>query len=107
MQKIGKMGLSKEIVAKKYFKNRCYVCHKKYGKYFLFHHLWYIENDVIYKHYKNTITYNEALMPLVIKNKKRFLLLCRAHHKYVEWASSIKNKDMWKRFIKARTMTKT
>ena len=99
--------MNKEQVAKKYFKNRCYVCHRKYGKYFQFHHLWYIENDITYNNFNNTKKYNDALMPLIIKERKRFLLLCRAHHKYVEWAHSIKNKKMWNRFNKARNMTKT
>lgn len=99
--------LNKEQVAKKYFKNRCYVCRRKYGKYFQFHHLWYIDNDITYHSFNDTKKYNDALMPLIIQNRKRFLLLCRAHHKYVEWASSIKNKDMWNRFIKARRMTKS
>ena len=98
--------MNKEQVAK-LFKNKCYVCHKKYGKYFVFHHLWYEVDDIIYRNFKDSKSYNEAFIPYILKNKKRFLLLCRAHHKYVEWFSSIKDKKKRQRFLRAVRMTKT
>ena len=88
------------------FKSQCYVCLKKFGKYFTFHHLYYIEGEPYHKNYMDNTDYQLAVLPYVRKNPKQFLLLCRTHHKYVEWAKSIKNKDMWMRFLRARSMSK-
>ncbi len=104
------MSIAREIkqrLAKKYYKNRCFVCHKKLGKFFAFHHLWYLEEDAIYKNFRNTNDYHKELEKFINSNPKRFILLCRAHHHLVEWASSIKDESMWKRFVKARKMTYT
>lgn len=97
----------KQYLAKKYFQNRCYVCHKKFGKYFAFHHLWYELEDARYYMYKGTNQYHKELEKFIILNPKRFLLLCKAHHHLVEWSASIKDDSKWKRFCKARGMTKT
>ncbi len=97
----------KPFLAQKYYKNRCYVCHRKFGKGFAFHHLWYESDDAIYKNFKSPDLYHQALMPLIISNTKRFLLLCKGHHRYVEWAASIKDESKWKRFVRARKMTRT
>ena len=87
------------------FKNRCYVCWKKFGKYFTFHHLWYVEGEPYHADYQDNTDYQLAVLPYVRKNPKQFLLLCRAHHKYVEWGKSIKNEAMWKRFCIARKLS--
>lgn len=98
----------KSYLAKKYYKNRCYICRKRFGKGFAFHHLKYEEQDAIYKNYKgNSDKYHRDLERFIISNPKRFLLLCKPHHHFVEWGASIKNKSMWNRFIKARRMTNT
>jgi hypothetical protein len=97
----------KKRLAKKYYNNRCYVCHKKFGKYFAFHHLWYEESDAIYKNFKNSNTYHVELERFITLNPKRFLLLCKAHHHLVEWGASMKDQAKWKRFVKARSLTKT
>jgi hypothetical protein len=105
------MKTAKEIkpfLAKKYYKNRCYVCHKKFGKYFAFHHLWYEIKDARYSMFKsNTNKYHIELAKYIKLNPKRFILLCRGHHHLVEWGASVKDKAKWKRFCKARAMTKT
>ena len=53
--------------------------------------------------------YNEALSKLIIKNPKRFLLLCRVHHHYIEWGRNITRKSPEKfiRFVDAVHKTKT
>lgn len=97
----------KKYYAKKYYANRCYVCHKKFGKGFAFHHLYYLKNDAIYKDFKNSNAYHRELEKFINLNPKRFLLLCKAHHHLVEWAASIKDQAKWRRFCKARSLTKT
>ena len=100
----GKMALRNE------YKNRCYVCHKKFGHGFAFHHLWYLKKgEVHYKDYKNSRKYNDDLSKLIIKNPRRFLLLCRPHHHYIEWGRNLTRKSPEKfiRFINAVHNTKT
>ena len=98
----------KKYLAKKLYKNRCYVCRKVFGKGFAFHHLWYELNDAIYSKYNgNSNRYHQDLERFIVLNPKRFLLLCKAHHHLVEWGASLKDESKWKRFCKARSMTKT
>ena len=92
------------------YNNRCYVCHKKFGRGFAFHHLWYLQKDEVhYKDYNSSKKYNEALSKLIINNPRRFLLLCRPHHHYIEWGRNLtrKNPDKFLRFIDAVNKTKT
>ncbi len=95
---------AKKNIARK-FKSRCYVCHKKFGKYFLFHHLKYIDGEPYYTDYKSSIDYNLAVIPFIKKDTKRFMLLCRVHHHFLEWAKKLGD-DKFKRFIKARRMSR-
>jgi len=37
--------LKRKIASKKQFDLKCKVCHKKYGKFFTFHHKQYIEGE--------------------------------------------------------------
>ncbi len=100
----GQMALRPE------YNNKCFVCHKKFGRGFAFHHLWYLKNnEVHYKDYKNSKTYNEDLAKQIKKNPSRFLLLCRVHHHYIEWGRNIcrKNPEKFLRFIEAVNKTKT
>ena len=84
------------------FKNRCFVCWKKFGSGFTFHHLWYNKNEPYHADYKDSTKYQLDLLPHVKKNPKQFLLLCKVHHHFVEWAKKIKNEAMWRRFLLAR-----
>lgn len=102
--------LKQKMAKRDDFNNRCYVCHKKFGRGFSFHHLWYLKiGEVHYKDYKNSRTYNDDLSILIKRNPKRFLLLCRVHHHYIEWGRNItrKNPDKFLRFIDAVNKTKT
>jgi len=88
------------------FKSRCFVCWKKFGKYFVFHHIYYVEGEPYHKAFKDSTNYQLAVLPIIENNPAQFLLLCKVHHHFVEWAKSIKNEAMWKRFCKARKMSK-
>ena len=83
------------------FKSRCFICWKKFKKGFSFHHTWYDGNEPDYKSTK----YFPYVFNQIRKNPRQFLLLCKAHHYFVEWGKSIKNEAMWLRFCKARKMS--
>lgn len=104
LNKKDRLRLEKKLVAKK-FKSRCYVCWKKFGKYFLFHHLKYIDGEPYYTDYKSSIDYNLALLPFIRKEPKRFMLLCRVHHHFLEWGKKLGD-DKFKRFCRARRMSR-
>lgn len=87
------------------FKNRCFVCWKKFGKGFTFHHLFYTPGEPDYTQFKDSTKYQVALIPYVKKNPKQFLLLCKVHHHLIEWLKKIKNEAMLKRILLARRMS--
>ena len=72
-------------LAHMYYDDRCFVTHEKFRiTGFTLHHLWYIENDVIWKHYKNRDKYYEDLEPLVHDNPKRFILVKNGVHTRID-----------------------
>lgn len=76
--------LKKEVAYLPQFDGKCYVCHKKFGKYFLFHHKSYVTGEKVYRDFSNTIAYNAYILPLIKKDPNRFTLLCRKHHNVIE-----------------------
>ena len=75
-----KMYKKKKLVADKYFEGICFICRKKYGRGFTFHHLTYVLGERIYRDFPDTIKYNLYILPIVSKNPERFMLLCKKHH---------------------------
>ena len=93
-------------VAKKgRFHSRCFVCWKKFGKGFHFHHLWYVDGEPMYRDYSNSTDYRIAVMPYIRKNPKQFLLLCTAHHRMVEWLAKMGDVK-FRRLCRARRITR-
>ena len=74
----------KRQVATTLFDNRCYVCHKKYGKRFHFHHLTYKDNEKTYRDFKNNDDYQKYILPIIEQCPYNFELLCHKHHYLVE-----------------------
>jgi len=87
------------------FHSRCYICWKKFGKGFQFHHLWYVEGEPLYSDYGNSSDYRIALAPYIRKSPQQFLLLCRAHHHLVEWGKKMGDVK-FRRLCKARRMSR-
>ncbi len=87
------------------FKSRCFVCRKKFGKGFLFHHKKYFEDSAFYGNFKTPLEYHIALRTEILKRKSNFLLLCKNHHHFIEWAKKFGN-NTWKRVCQARSMSK-
>ena len=86
------------------FHSRCYVCWKKFGKGFHFHHLWYVEGKPLYSDYSSSTDYRIAVNPYIRKSPQQFLLLCTAHHRMVEWLSKMGDVK-FRRLTRARRLT--
>ena len=91
--------LKREVAAMPQFDLKCAVCHRKFGKYFVFHHKRYITGDKIYSDFKDTYAYNEYVLPVIKKDPNRFALLCKKHHKVVEMLKMFRA-DNFERLIK-------
>lgn len=82
--------LKHDVASMPQFDLKCYVCHRKFGKYFVFHHKTYINGDKIYSDFKDTYAYNEYVLPVIRNDPNRFALLCKKHHKVVEMLKMFK-----------------
>jgi len=83
------MNQSDEMYKMKYevsklFGSKCFVCEKKYGRGFLYHHLVYKFGEPIYRDFSSTIKYNNFILPIIKKEPQRFLLLCSPCHTTLE-----------------------
>ena len=70
--------------AAEYFGNQCFVCSKKFGKNFAFHHIRYLQGEKTYADFKNSIDYNRYLCGRIKEHPQDFALLCNRHHTAVE-----------------------
>jgi hypothetical protein len=90
--------LKRKTAAMPQFDLKCRVCHKKYGKNFLFHHKKYHTGEKVYKDFPNTYLYNLYVLPIVANDPNRFRLLCGAHHNLVEKLKRFKS-DKFERLV--------
>jgi len=81
------------------------VCRKPFGKNFAFHHRKYISGEPYWKNYRDSTSYQLAVLPFIKRNPKQFYLFCKPHHYFVEWGKKIKDKDMWRRYLNAVRMS--
>lgn len=96
---------AKKAEAAKLFGSKCFICERKFGKGFTFHHLYYKIGEKTYRDFKNGDDYNEYIVEIVKKNPRQFILLCRKHHIVLEWMLMYKEAT-FKRLLKAIKMTK-
>lgn len=75
---------SRSEIAQKYFFSKCYICERKFGKYFQYHHLWYEPNEKKYSDFPDSNLYWEYVCEKIIENPERFLLLCRICHSRID-----------------------
>ena len=90
----------KESVAK-LFQSRCYVCHKRFGKKFTFHHLHYEDITTIYR----DKDYHEKLYKDIRRHPAQFLLVCNRHHYAIENLKRY-SKPIFDRLVKAVEMSR-
>jgi len=83
--------MNKKETVKKYkrqiailFDSECYVCQKKYGKNFHFHHLTYRNEEKTYRDFNNNEDYQLYILPIIEDRPLDFELLCNRHHYLVE-----------------------
>ena len=100
-------------LAEKYYDGRCFVTHelvKSTG--FTLHHLWYIDGDVIWKHYPKTPKgrddYYRDLKPLVEDAPYRFLLIRNGIHTRIDGPRGLSRMkaDNFKRLVLAVLLTR-
>jgi len=90
----------KESVTK-LFQSRCYVCHRKFGKRFTFHHKFYEQDKTFY----TDKDYHARLYKEIRKNPSKFLLVCNRHHYAIENLKKY-SKDVLERLIRATKMSR-
>ena len=74
--------MDRKNLAGLYFDGQCFICQKKFGKRFQFHHLWYEKNEKKWNDFSNADDYWEYVQVKIKENPKRFRLLCRmCHHR--------------------------
>ena len=79
--------------------NRCFICRKKYGKKFTFHHLDYKSDEKTYRDFKSSMKYNEYILPIIDENPDRFVLLCNKCHYGVTKLSRYKRDKLERMFL--------
>ena len=95
-------GLFKKVIH--LFKKRCFICREPYNtdEAWTIHHRDYVEGEKIYSDFRiinskgkegpDKLNYYRYLIPIVLKNPKRFYLLHHKHHWMAEsWARLKRN----------------
>jgi len=97
---------NEKVACSKLYGERCYVCHRKFGKGFTFHHLYY--KEIGREANENTIytdrDYHERIYAEIRKNPKQFLLVCNKHHYNIEKLKKYTTKKL-DRLVKAVRMS--
>jgi len=88
----------KKDVAKELFSGECYVCHKRYGKRFHFHHIRYVHNEKTYRDFSNKDNYQLYILPIIEERPSDFELLCHKHHYLVEILKLFKHERLVRLF---------
>lgn len=78
------MTLERKEVAIKYFQGRCFICEKKFGKYFQFHHLHYYKDEKVFSDFRQQKDYWKYVSEKIIEEPRRFMLLCRVCHSRID-----------------------
>ena len=81
------------------YHNRCYVCHKAYGKQFQFHHIVYLRTDKKHSDFTNWYDYAEYVHPVILADPGRFCLLCHTCHRLVSIMQHIKDDERFSRLV--------
>jgi len=102
------LAKQKEKMAKTYG-GKCFFCGARQSKKgMVFHHRWYITQDVIYSNYgkqtKDRLQYHKDLEKEINKNPKRFRYLCNGCHQGFERLMRYGDKK-FKKMTKERNAT--
>ncbi len=78
--KVDPVLIEKKKIAIELYYGVCYICRKKYGKGFLYHHKEYEDEDLKSDDFASTIWYHCYLLELILQQPERFRLFCRNCH---------------------------
>ena len=95
----------KKTVAAEYYDGKCFVCERKFGKGFTFHHLWYNIGEPTYRDFAYNEDYQIFVLKAVAKMPDQFILLCKKHHVAVERLKRYKI-ETFRRLLKAVNMSR-
>ena len=87
---------SKKLECAPLFSSKCGCCHKKFGKGFLYHHVNYYENGVVYSDKE----YHEKIYDEIKAKPQDFMLLCTKCHYILEMLKRM-NKERFNRIVRA------
>lgn len=97
MTKIIEIKKRKRHVAKR-FGIWYYVCHRRFGKGFAFHHKLYCTGEKKYSDFMTNYFYQKYILDIIEKRPGDFALLCQNHHRAVEILKVMKP-DRFERFV--------
>jgi len=96
----------KRQVATEFFHSECYVCQKRYGKNFHFHHIAYRDGEKTYRDFYNNDDYQLYILPIIEDRSLDFELLCNKHHYLVEILKRFKSERLERLFDVTRRSSK-
>jgi len=94
---------NEKVACSRLYGERCYVCHRRFGKGFTFHHKYYISDGTQATIYTDK-DYHKHIYKEIRKNPKQFLLVCNKHHYNIEKLKKYDTKKL-DRLIKAVKMS--
>ncbi len=89
----------KKKVADDLFDGRCDGCKRSYGRGFAYHHKVYVLGEKTYRDFKDTVSYNRYLLPIVRQRPRDFSLLCKQCHHVITRLSRY-HRDKFDRIVK-------
>ena len=81
------------------FHSECYLCHKKYGKNFQFHHITYRENEKKHSDFDSYYEYTMYVVSIICKRPDDFALLCKTCHYLITILQAIKDNSRFERVV--------
>lgn len=98
MNKIKETQIEREETAK-LFDSRCYLCNKKFGKKFHFHHIGYRKDEKKHSDFDSHYDYTMYVLPIIEKHPEKFSLLCMTCHHLITILQSIKEQERFERVV--------
>lgn len=81
------------------FHRECYLCHKKYGKNFQFHHIAYRENEKKHSDFDSYYEYTVYVVSIIQTRPDDFALLCKTCHYLITILQAIKDDSRFERVV--------
>ena len=81
------------------FGSKCFLCEKKFGKNFHFHHIAYRKTEKKHSDFGNWMRYTMYIIPIIEQDPGRFALLCHTCHHLVTILQKIKDNDRFERVV--------